>query len=115
MDVLAGGGGLDALHHGAAEFGISLRGKADPQRARRDRTEAIAIDSGACALQESAMDERPEQAEDGGLGELRSVDHVGEAQVLAEAAKRLQDLGRAERFATRCGLRGAWERQRRRS
>ena len=94
--MLARGGGFDALDDRAAEVGVALCGEADAIGARGDRTEAVPIDAGVGTLEQAAVDERAQQAEDGGLGQPCALDHVVEAEFLAEGAEGLEDFAGAE-------------------
>ena len=83
---------LCVLQDSVRELGVSLRCEADAEGPRSERPEAVAIDAGAGAIEQAAMDECAERAKDGGLGNASAVNYVGEAKLLAGAAKRLEDF-----------------------
>ncbi len=84
VDVFAGGGGLHVLHHGAGEFAVALGRETDAEGPVGDGAEAVAVDAGAGALEQAAVDEGAEETEDSGLGEVGALDHLGERELFAE-------------------------------
>ena len=110
VDMLTRGGDLHVSHHFAGELGVALRREADAEGLRGYRAEAILIDAWACALQQAAMDEGAQQAEDGGLGQAGAFHHVGEHQFFSHGAEGLQHFACAEhglRFVA-IDLCGSW-------
>jgi hypothetical protein len=73
-----------------------LRGEADAEGAGGDGDEAVAVDAGGGSLQETAVNEGAEEAEDGGLGEVGALDDLGEGEFFTKGAEGFQDLAGAE-------------------
>ena len=77
--MLACGGDLHRLHDLSGELTVALRGEANTKRPRSHWAEAIAVDAGAGALQQSTVDQGPQQTEHGGLGQARCVPSLRES------------------------------------
>ena len=75
---------------------VALGGEADAEGPCGDRAEAIAVDAGAGALEQAAVDECAEQAEDSGLRQAGAIDDLAERKLFAEMAERLEDIAGAQ-------------------
>src|ERR1039458_7286528 len=96
MHVLPSGCGLHALHHSAAEFRVSLRGKTNAQWLRGHGAKAVSVDAGACTLDQAAVNQGAQQAEDGCFRKMRALDYIGETEFFVQRAKRFQHLAGAQ-------------------
>ena len=87
---------LHGLHDGAAELGVALGGEADAEGPRGDRAEAVAVDTGAGAFEQAAVNERAEEAKDGRFRKLGALDDLGKGELFAERAEGFEDLAGAQ-------------------